>query len=380
MIKISSDQALQRWDTLPAVLREALYSEPNSDFLWKTCSAEHIPDKQIYVVAGIVGYVLLGFLHPEDVAGELAEQLHIDPKVSAAIADAINRRIFSPLRSEIDKVYAPQSKFEAGPKIIQDISVAPKVISMVSTPPPVAPKPASMPTPAPVPPKPAPIGTGWSRSTADQPVVKLQQTSTPPPQNIAARVVPAAPKPAAVPINGPVGEFERISIQSGGAQKAPTPATPSVATPKPAVPMPAPVMIHEDAAFKPAQQPPNFHLQLPNQSNDILRGTPPAPTPMRPAVLELGKQTPPPPTPSGAMSTRVVHYSEYKSPSPEAPIVAAAPASTGSRQITELTSMPKPTPTAAPAPMPPSAPGVPNKVIFKDYSAEPPKPPAPPQN
>jgi hypothetical protein len=162
--------------------------------------------------------------------------------------------------------------------------------------------------------------------------------------------------------------------------------------PKPAAPLPAPIMIHEDATFKPAQQPPNFHLQLPNQSNDILRGAPPAPTPMRPAVLELGKQAPAAPAPTGAMSTRVVHYSEYKSPSPEAPITAAA-APSGPRQVTELTAAPRPAPTPAPVtgtpmssvptppkpPAPPAAPGTPSKVIFKDYSAEPPKPPAPPQ-
>lgn len=415
MVTIKQDQAYERWDTLPDVLRDALYSEPNSDFIWKTCEAEHIPDEKIYGVARIAGYVLMGFLHPEDMAEELKESLSIDPKICASIASAINQRIFAPVRKDIDTVYAPPSRFAVGPKIIQDISpfmkvasapaplVMPKAPIIPTAPVPnvvsqtvanAAPKMTASPlagnqtkvaTPPPAPAKSATDGAGWSRSTADQPVVKLSPTSMPPPQNVAAPRITPVVKPAAIPISGPVGEFERISTQSGGGQKmssSPVPPPPAA----PAAPMPAPVMIHEDASFKPAQQPPNFHLQLPNQSNDILKGAAAGQVPLKPAVLELGKQAPTAPAPSGAMTTRVVHYSEYKSPSPEAPITAAAaPVNSGPRQITELTSAPKPLPPTPPMPsapptmrppMPPAppSPGTPpqnnTKVIVKDYGSE----------
>ena len=110
MVTISKNQALERWDTLPMTLREALYSDINSDFLWKTCQAEHIPEEKIYDVSRITGYVLMGFLHPGDLAGELTEILGIDKRITTSIADAIDKRIFAPLQEDIDKAYNPISK------------------------------------------------------------------------------------------------------------------------------------------------------------------------------------------------------------------------------------------------------------------------------
>jgi len=378
MLTLTESQLDTRWDNLNPALREAIFSDVYADFIAKTCENEHLTEEMGYVVAAIAGYVLMGFLHPGDMAEELIARLGLNPQVAASIANAINGRVFVPLKDEIEKAYAPISKLgtPAGPKILQDIGVPVPAPAKPVTPV-TAPKPAAVPAPAPIsvlPPKvfpqtapvvPATPTAGWSRSTTEAPVVKLQTTSTPPPQNSAAPKAPlTAPKPAAIPINGPVGEFERIAIQSG--QKNITPPAAPV-TPKPTAPMPAPVMLHEDASFKPAQQPPNFHLQLPEQQF----GGPklPPPPPSKPAVLEFGKP-PAPPSPPAA-PTRVVHYSEYKSPSPEAPVTGTA--QTGTRQVTELTSAPVPTPPKPPAPPAPSAPPQPGKVIFKDYGSDPPK-------
>jgi hypothetical protein len=381
MIVVTKNQALQRWDTLPLVLREALFSEVSSDFLWKTCEAEHIPDEKIYDVARIVGYVLMGFLHPEDTAEELKEQLNLDPKICTSIADAVNGRTFGPLRSEIDKVYEPPSKF-GGPKMIQDIGPAPQILSRTTTAAPAISAtplvanqskvaPTAPPPAAPPPPKAKLPDVGWSRTTIEEPVVKLSQTSTPLPVPASTpRVPPPAVKPTPLPVQGPVGEFERIAIQS----------KPSAA---PAVP--PPVILHRDASFKPTDKAPEFHLQLPSDKFGAEKVA--SQPPVRPAVLELGK-TPPPPTPKPSTSTpRVVHYTEYKSPSPEAPIPPASkapsPVPQGPRQITEVTTPSAPPPQAAmksPVPTPPSpSPSSPqNKVIYKDYSAPPPPPPPPP--
>jgi hypothetical protein len=166
MITITKQQALMRWDTLPDSLREALYSEPNSDFIWSTCRGENVPEQKIYDVARIAGYVLLGFLHPEDVGQELMGAIAIDAKTAKDIQDALIDRIFSPLRADIDKAYAPLSKSEVvsvatatAPKIIQDVSF--------------------------VPPKPAPLpNVGWSKMS---------------PSAIASVPMPAAPRAAAEP-------------------------------------------------------------------------------------------------------------------------------------------------------------------------------------
>ncbi|RJQ28722.1 hypothetical protein C4571_03050 [Candidatus Parcubacteria bacterium] len=104
---IPKQQRLDRWDTLSDALREALVSEQNSHIIREICRAEHVGEEKIPVVARVAGYVLLGFLHPEDVTDQIKEALEIDSRIASAVANALNTKIFSPLRSEIDKIYAP---------------------------------------------------------------------------------------------------------------------------------------------------------------------------------------------------------------------------------------------------------------------------------
>lgn len=135
MITIVQNQALQRWDSLPDSLREALSSEINSDFIWKTCRDEHIPDEKIYAVARIAGYVLMGFVHPDDASKEIRDATGIDVRIADSIMSAISARIFAPLRQTIDGIYEPSSKSWLESKlagsigeptmIIKEIAVAP---------------------------------------------------------------------------------------------------------------------------------------------------------------------------------------------------------------------------------------------------------------
>ena len=131
MIKLSRDQLLGRWDVLPTSLKETLYSNVNSDFLWQACEAEHIPDKKIYDIARIVGYVLMGFLHPEGMANEMRDALGIDIRIATSIANTINQRIFAPIRTDIDKVYNPSAGETSMPKIIEEIR--PPVAELIPT-------------------------------------------------------------------------------------------------------------------------------------------------------------------------------------------------------------------------------------------------------
>jgi hypothetical protein len=56
----------------------ALFAQANTDFIEKTCESEHIPEEKQGDIAGIAGYVLMGFLHPEDLAAEYRDELNID--------------------------------------------------------------------------------------------------------------------------------------------------------------------------------------------------------------------------------------------------------------------------------------------------------------
>ena len=99
MLKISKQQALNRWDILPDNLKEALFSESNADILWLICEAQHIPEQKIYTIATIAGDVILGFLHSEDLAKEIRTTLNLNPEIANSIANEIDRKIFVPIRS-----------------------------------------------------------------------------------------------------------------------------------------------------------------------------------------------------------------------------------------------------------------------------------------
>lgn len=129
MIIVSEEKIDQRWDALSPALREALVSEINSEFMWRTCEAEHIPKEKIYEVGRIVGYVLLGFVHPEDLAHELKTFLAFNPQTADSISTAINNRVFVPLKEDLGQIFEPPSKLglpaSQPPRLVEEIKTAP---------------------------------------------------------------------------------------------------------------------------------------------------------------------------------------------------------------------------------------------------------------
>ena len=425
MTIISKTQALQRWDLLTDRLREALWSEANSDFLWNTCASENIPEQMRYTVARISGYVLMGFIHPEDVSKELIDALKIDQRTASDVQAALIGRIFNPLREDIDKVYAPLSKTEmpqpisaklpTGPKIIQDIGApaasvpppgmrpqipltsqppAPKSPSISPNPPPVAsfaspnaPS-VSMPglaqaaaaTPArsqngpatgSIAPKPVSVAdVGWARTQSSGPVVKLDTSGIPPqaPTAPQAQPHPNANEPTTAhlhsPSGAPMGEIERMTMM----KKAPVPV---------AATQPAPMMLHENTMSQADEKNAGFTI-IPKSSANAEIPLPPGRTPNipRPAVLELGgvpspgsATSPQAPTRPGDAS-HVVHYTDFKSPLSSVPTMSSGP-----RAMNEITAF-------APAPNPPAPSQAPqaSPVPATAPVPVPPKPPVPPQD
>ena len=107
MLKISRQQVLQRWDALPQNLREALFSEYNSGILWRICEEQHLSEDKIFKVAALTGDVIMGFMHPEDLSDEIKKELVINAEIASSISRQIDRKIFTLIRSDIDKIYAP---------------------------------------------------------------------------------------------------------------------------------------------------------------------------------------------------------------------------------------------------------------------------------
>ena len=114
MLKIPRQQVLERWDTLPDNLKEALFSESNSGIVWQIGTLNHLPEEKISMMATIVGDVIFGFLHPDDLTREIQESLNLNYQIANSISHEINRKIFEPIRIALEKVYSPVSAMPFG--------------------------------------------------------------------------------------------------------------------------------------------------------------------------------------------------------------------------------------------------------------------------
>lgn len=357
MLTISKQQALDRWDILPENLREELVSDVNSNFIWQTCGVEHIPDEKIYTVSRIVGLVLMGFLHPEDMANEMRDALGVDIRIATSIASTINQRVFAPIRTDIDRVYNPSTGGTVTPKIFEEIH--PPLAELIPT---------SMPAPLPV----------------VSPVVSIPMAiPTTPKQEV---IKPATEKTS-------LDEFARLGKNSASAP----------------APTPKPIVLQMESIPRPISNAPNF--KIPTIAENVMSGQKGSGLlPTRTAIVEFGGMPVPKPVPASQFSTApkvtVVRYGSENSAMPATP-----PKPEPMRTITEITPetlksvvpipktppqpsfaplsqipipppiMPKPpTPAmpissmspASPKPMPeiPKPAGQPGKIIQKDYSGE----------
>lgn len=307
---------------MPEILREAMSSEINSDIVWKTGENEHLPEDKITTVSRIVGYALMGFIHPEDLAREINENLGIDIRIAASIADPLNKKIFQPLREELEKIYSPALSGAEAPAeeeseqtgstqpVLMDSINSPRVDSI--SPPQVekAIKPVSV-----------------------SPVPKFFQTGQIP--------KPAAPPPAPVP--KPV------------AQSVPT-------APTAAMPSAAPFMLHMESKSQPlSPSKSDFKIGLSEEQFGKMEQKWSAPP--RPAQIETGF-TPQSKTEMPKPDARVVHYSEMKTPIAPMPkdknllppqVMPKKIGVSTSSQIQSAIIKTVPLPPVPPAPKPPAA-------------------------
>ena len=107
MLQISQQQVSERWDALPDNLKEALCSEFNANTVWQIGAFNHLSEEKISIIAIIVGDVIYGFLHPDDLDREIQQSLNLNPQIADSISREINRKIFAPIKTDLEKVYQP---------------------------------------------------------------------------------------------------------------------------------------------------------------------------------------------------------------------------------------------------------------------------------
>lgn len=258
--QIPNKQLYGRWDNLPDILKEAIASETNSDIVWKTGEAEHLPQEKISIVSRLAGYVLMGFIHPEDLASEIKDATGINPNIAVSIANSLNTKIFSRLKGDLEKVYAPAVTEETSRPLVEEIK-----------------KPApSVPAGVPLPPSgisaPKIISVGTAPSAG--------KIVSPPPAPIFGKASTAPPILSAA---------KKETLAEAG-----------------------PVIIHQESELEPLKQASGFKLEIPNPFEQARVR---APMPPRPAEIEFGtvplpkQATQPPKAPP---QPQVVHYSELR--------------------------------------------------------------------
>lgn len=106
MIKISKQETDKRWSELSPSLREALFSEESSNLVFQIAGARKLNEYQKNWLLVTAGDVLMGFIPLDNVkiAEELAERTGMDKQISYEITQEISRKIFEPLRADIEMI------------------------------------------------------------------------------------------------------------------------------------------------------------------------------------------------------------------------------------------------------------------------------------
>jgi hypothetical protein len=374
MISITQEQARARFVLIPPVLQDAIFSIQNAEIIASTIEKFNLSEEKAENIPTLVGWVLLGFLHPEDLTDEIAVTAGISKETAKDISDTLTTKIFNPIRTTIDGSYKPvpednESARIAAPKILQEIKTPvtpPSSMATQNIPQTQIPR-----TGAPVPP-----------ATMDVRVVP-KTTVSPPPSPVTQRSIPT---PAPAPVAAPKPFMFQTETVPRPIQHAPDFKIPEVAKsimgsgqiPRPISARPAIVEFAgsdiKKSPASPAQRIPTPGMPLPN--NDLPKKAEPSRTITEVTPEILKNMTPPAPQrPPSSFSP----ISQIPVPHPVgSPAVNSIPASTpplssktpGSAtiktSIPPVPSVPKivPTPTAV-APIPPKPP---EKIIQKDYS------------
>jgi len=142
-MNVSAQQVQKRFLSLPSELQDVLFSVQTAEIINKVCEENHIPAEKILNIAKVAGYVISGFIHPEEAQKEIAERTGLRMEIAKHIADALNSRLFSAIKDKLDKIYAPVPHPEesAEPVPLQTVTAATTDFKKPENVPPAAPAP-----------------------------------------------------------------------------------------------------------------------------------------------------------------------------------------------------------------------------------------------
>lgn len=153
MISLSEEQIFERYSSLPIDLISALNSGDVSEDIQQIGNTRNLSPEKIEDIGFIVGSIILGFIHPNDLSREIQSELGLTAPIAESIAQEIDQKIFVPIRQDLEKNYQPAAAVSTESAIRKEEKEIKSVgIPIIKTPPaapdasiPVAPKIVSVP-------------------------------------------------------------------------------------------------------------------------------------------------------------------------------------------------------------------------------------------
>jgi hypothetical protein len=110
MLNITREQALQRWDTLPETIKEAMYEPVVITAVQSVAGNYGIADEiSLREIETIAGDVFMGFLRNDtyEIAREISERIGLPNDRATKAANDLRKKAFAQFQDEIEKIYAP---------------------------------------------------------------------------------------------------------------------------------------------------------------------------------------------------------------------------------------------------------------------------------
>jgi len=102
--KYTSEQFWKLYEKLAQELKDALWAEETGNNIEDVCQRYEI-EENLEDIVDLVGQVLVGVLPPEDFQETLGKELKLEKDTAKKVAQEINRFIFYPVRTELEKLY-----------------------------------------------------------------------------------------------------------------------------------------------------------------------------------------------------------------------------------------------------------------------------------
>lgn len=114
MIKqYTPSQILQLYSQTPADVQDTAVSERTADRLRNTVLAKYkLSDENLMTTAQLLGLVLFGLLHPDEMAANLQKELNIEPARAKALYRDIWEIILKPIEGSLRNIHGPIKTIE----------------------------------------------------------------------------------------------------------------------------------------------------------------------------------------------------------------------------------------------------------------------------